>query len=109
MVIFKRKKKRFKFDGFILLPVLKFFCKNSSVRFELGTIKRYEFYETQTNIAQSYKTYIHSILFFACEKTELIGISIQCHTTDLQLAFGIDSAEQYIALSKAKFIKRLYT
>ena len=37
----------------------------------------------------------------------MIGISIQCHNTVLQLAFGMDSAEQYIAYSRAKFIKRL--
>ena len=37
----------------------------------------------------------------------MIGIPIQCHNTDLQLAFGMDSAEQYIAYSRAKFIKRL--
>ena len=83
----------------------------------------------QTNprqIVQLYKTYIRPILFFGCEnffyeKTELskistvdgnilktmIGIPIQCHHTDLQLAFGMDSAEQYIAYSRAKFIKRL--
>ena len=69
----------------------------------------------QTNprqIVQLYKTYIRPILFFGCEnffyeKTELskistvdgnilktmIGIPIQCHHTDLQLAFGMDSAE----------------
>ena len=38
------------YDGFILLPVLKIFYKNSSVRFEFDTIKydevRYEFYES---------------------------------------------------------------
>ena len=32
---------------------------------------------------------------------------MQCHNTDLQLAFGMNSAEQYIAYYRAKFIKRL--
>jgi len=33
--------------------------------------------------------------------------TIQCHTTDLQRAFDIDTTDQYINFSRAKFIKRL--
>jgi len=37
----------------------------------------------------------------------MIGVPIQCHSTNLQLAFDMDTAEQYISYSRAKFIKQL--
>jgi len=66
------------------------------------------------------------ILFFGCENSfytpnelskitavdgnilkSMIGVPIQCHTTDLQRAFGMDTTDQYINFLRAKFIKRL--
>jgi hypothetical protein len=37
----------------------------------------------------------------------MIGVPIQCHITDLQRAFGMDTTEEYINFSRAKVIKRL--
>jgi hypothetical protein len=38
----------------------------------------------------------------------MIGIPIQCHSTNLQYAFGMDTTTQFIENSLAKFIVRLY-
>ena len=37
----------------------------------------------------------------------MLGMPIQCHTSDLQMAFGMDTGDQYLNNCKAKFIKRL--
>jgi hypothetical protein len=37
----------------------------------------------------------------------MIGVPILCHTTDFQRAFGMDTTEQYVNFSRAKFIRRL--
>ena len=77
-------------------------------------------------IVQLYRTYIRPILFYGNEnfdfnKTErsklisidgnilknMLGIPIQCHTSNLQIAFGMDTGDQYLNNCKAKFIKRL--
>jgi hypothetical protein len=33
----------------------------------------------------------------------MLGLPIQCHTTDLQVAFGMDTGDQYMNKCKAKF------
>ncbi len=77
-------------------------------------------------IVQLYRTYVRPILFYGNEnfdfnKTEraklitidgnimknMLGIPIQCHISDLQIAFGMDTGDQYLNKCKAKFIKRL--
>ena len=37
----------------------------------------------------------------------MLGVPIQCHTSNLQTAFEIDTFIQFCELSKSKFIKRL--
>jgi hypothetical protein len=37
----------------------------------------------------------------------MLGMPIKCHTSDLQVAFGIDTGKQYLNNCKAKFVKRL--
>jgi hypothetical protein len=37
----------------------------------------------------------------------MIGVPFQCHSNNLQLDFGMDTAEEYISYARAKFIKRL--
>jgi hypothetical protein len=34
-------------------------------------------------------------------------VPFQCHSTNLELAFGMDTAKQFISYARAKFIKRL--
>ena len=77
-------------------------------------------------IVQLYRTYVRPILLYGNENFEynitekskictidgnivksMLGMPIQSHTTDLVMAFGMDTCEQYLDNCKAKFIKRL--
>jgi len=77
-------------------------------------------------VVQLYRTYIRPVLLYGNENFEfntteksklcaidgnivksMLGMPIQCHTTDLVIAFGMDTCEQYLNNCKAKFIHRL--
>jgi hypothetical protein len=85
-----------------------------------------KFETSPRQIVQLYRTYIRPILFYGNENFDfnlternklvtidgnimknMLGVPVQCHTTDLQIACGMDTAEQYMSNCKAKFIKRL--
>ncbi len=85
-----------------------------------------KFETSPRQIVQLYRTYIRPILFYGNENFDfnlternklvtidgnimknMLGVPIQCHTIDLQIACGMDTAEQYMSNCKAKFIKRL--